>query len=206
VILPRRAPDATVHEKSNQKINGRFDGAITDKLDVGEVEYRFQRGGRELRGAAVCVTRFLSTDPAAGGAWVVQGLYFWEAPADRAAEAEAALAQLVASFRFREEWLVAEMKGNRDRARIASDAQRHIADTISDTYWKNAEASDRRNKRFTDAIAGVVDLRDDETGRTFYRHDNRYRHYYLGPNGAILGTDSEFSPGPEYRKLRQLEE
>jgi hypothetical protein len=92
-----------------------------------------------------------------------------------------------------------QLKGARDRSRIASQASEDMRKTIREGYESRQRSHDRTSAEFSDALRGVQNYRNPATGE-MVQLDNQYGHAWASGNGEYVLSDSPgFNPNSVLR-------
>ena len=205
LYLPHRQKDArwesyrVTSRRDRPEVARALAGDALGRLDAGEVEYTFRRGGRDGVGYALCVT-----EHGVAGFWRVFRVFSHEASLGREEEGRQALARMTASLWFDTDWLLrlAILRGK--QISIDAASQNEMRELISKSYWARQEVLDRVFRAAAHARRGTVDLFDPQTGQTLYGEQGGADYYWIDPRGQIVRTATHLPPGLAFRPLRVL--
>lgn len=132
--------------------------------------------------------------------WVVNYLYAFDAPREEAATALAVTRRLADSFQVTAEW--ARMNGGLQSrvSEIVAEAGAAIAQSASQGYWNAQKAMGKSFKRYGQSVLGVEDAVDPLTGQEIEIVSGA-NHAWIDHRGYVVGTDTDTSPGVDYRQL-----
>jgi hypothetical protein len=197
-IVPAHVPGATVtHAKARPDLARRLATYGISSYDVGEVEYRFSRGGIPYTGGALCITEKVSAGSYV--AWHVWRLFLTEAPSNRYREGVSALDNLAASFHIDPDWAARQAETTRQQSGIIARMSNDVSETLSNGYWARQQVYDALSDRRSRATLEVEDLTD-ENGNS-YRVDSGSSYYWIDPSGTIVGTDTSSRPDVDFSEL-----
>ena len=186
----------------SQRINATYaQYGLPMQISFGDVQFTCQSNGRAISGYVLAGTQVAQMQGA--GIWNVQYLLGYFAPAEHGAEAAAALDHAAATFQIDQTW--AQRNGQQmvaeSHALAKSEAQ------IESIIASNEQNSDRVYNaidRFDlHAVRGEQDVVDPDTG-TNYRVGDRYEYNWIDYQGHIVGSDTDASPGLDFRRLTTL--
>lgn len=168
---------------------------------AGEVTYMVNRDGRDRRGGALTITE--RVDTGSSSVWHIKRLFGYEAPADRAAEAAAALDHMAATFRIDPDWQARQDRTTAEQSRIIAKSALDIFGIVRDTYQNKQAVDDDLSRKRSNSTLGLVDLQDAATGTT-YKASDTSNYYWVDARGTIVGTRTGTAPSGDFRELLQL--
>lgn len=190
------------HQSSQQltgELNRLFGGMAQFRIDAGVVDFACGTSGTV---GSVTATTMLTqvTGAASPPTWVVLDISGFVAPVARVPEAAEVVARLQSSFRYDPAWAAQQEQTTQQVSGILQGTQESISRTISQTWQRRSRSLDGVFARGGDARRGTVTIDDPVTGRRTIANSHRY--YWISPQGQIVGTDTDATPGPNYRPLR----
>jgi hypothetical protein len=203
-VLPELAPQASVTAVRNSpQLASKLITVGINSYDAGEVEYVFMRRGTEYRGIALAINERISAG--GPGNWHVWRLYVAQAPADEYAQVLAHGLRMAQSFAIDHQW--AEMQANltAQQTQIIADMADATSETISEGYWGRQAVLDELAIERSNATLEVDQFVDPQTGEQFTLEYSP-EHYWIGPDGTIVGTDTQTQPDVDFRELLQVSE
>lgn len=173
------------------------------QLTAGETAFTCQRNGRGMEGYYFAGTQRVQGAAAPGGLWHVEYLFGYMAAGGKAQLAQSALNHMLASLQVNPQWLAMQQGITANTSQIVSRTQEEISKTITSSYWTRQAVMDEVSRRRSNAILGVVDVVDPETGRQI-KVENSSNYYWINPQGMIVGTQTDTRPDLDFRGLLPL--
>lgn len=199
VLQARARPDTVV---AMNQISKRFGAlGISQQTDAGEVSFTCSIG-KALISAYVFAGTQLTASPS-GALWQVPYLYVATARPGFMAQAEAVLRHAVASYRLDADWAARQQGLTANVSKIVTATSNAISDSISSSYWHKVAVDDELSRQRSNAILGLRDTVDPDTGRSF-KVESGSSYYWIDAQGRIAGTDVDAQPGVDFRRLVQL--
>lgn len=195
--------DARQRPEAAQRINQIYQQYGTpmfqSSLAIGEVRFRCGGGSRPLLGYVLAGTTL--TQSQGMGLWQVEYLYGYTAPQRRIAEAQAVIEHMVGTVRLNPAWVQMQQNITGQVSRIVTDTNNYISSLVSQTYWDTQASRDETSRRFSNAILGLEDVRDPESGQE-YKVESGANYYWIDALGNIAGT--ELSANPDALRFREM--
>jgi len=201
-VLPEFAPGATATAVRNRPgLAGSLTTVGINSYDAGEVEYVFTHRGVGYRGLALGINERIS----AGGAsqWHLWRLYLAQAPTDQYEQVLAHGVRMAQSFAIDPQWAQMQAGLTAQQTRIIADMAATTSDTISDGYWGRQAVLDELSIQRSNATLEVDQFVDPQTGEDFTLEYSP-EHYWIAPNGTIVGTETQTQPDVDFRELLQV--
>jgi hypothetical protein len=201
-VLPEFAPGATPTAVRNRAgLAAQLMTVGINSYDAGEVEYVFMHRGTEYRGIALAIVERIS----AGGAsnWHLWRLYLAQAPSDEYQEVLAHGVRMAQSLRINPDWAQMQAGLTAQQTQIIADMAATTSDTISDGYWGRQAVLDELSIQRSNATLEVDQFVDPQTGEEFTLEYSP-EHYWIAPNGTIVGTETQTQPDVDFRELLQV--
>ncbi len=197
-VLPQRSHEGfkELHVKSwpdVAKALVRLEGF--EDVDVGEIRYAFERGGKAYRGGAFVVTRQFGAPGAAPSLWHCDTLALYEAPEGREQEARAALVRLLASWRIDLQWQAGMSAALKRSVAIMNEANAYTSQLITSTFWQRRATEDRIFARDSEVRLGTLQVMDPRTGEV-YTVDNTHTYYFITHDGKRYGSEDAAARDP----------
>lgn len=126
------------------------------------------------------------------GVWAVALAYYW-APTDDIELVEKIVNEMINSFQLDSTWAANEQKQVALRSGIISQTGNDIANSINSAYKMRSETLDRTANKFSNAILGLEDVYDPETGED-WTVPSGSDHYWSDIYGNVYGTGSYTPP------------
>lgn len=126
------------------------------------------------------------------GVWAVALAYYW-APADDIELVEKIVSEMITSFQLDPAWAAREQEEVFERFGIISKTGDDIANTINSAFKTRSETLDRTSHKFSNAILGIEDVYDPETGE-HWTVPSGSSHYWGDVYGNVYGTGSYTPP------------
>lgn len=181
------------------ELNGLLGGIAQFRLDSGAVDFVCGTSGNV--GSVTATTMLTRVAGAASPSiWVVLDISGFVAPPEWVPEAAEVVARLQSSFRYDPAWAARQEQTTQQVSGILQRQQDSVGRTLSQTYQQRSRTLDSVFARGAEARRGTVTIDDPALGRRTIT--NSHRHYWTNPQGQIVGTDTDTSPGPGYRALR----
>jgi len=132
--------------------------------------------------------------------WAVSLLHYW-APTGEVVKVANIADEMMRSFKLNESWAKREQQEVAKRVGIISETGNEIAGIIESTFEYRDRVLDETSHRFSNAILGIEDVYDPETGEHWSVPNDakRYWNYF----NTIIGTETESPPihDPNIRPL-----
>jgi hypothetical protein len=175
---------------------------MSQRLHAGDAAFRCQQNQAPAVGYLFVAT-LLTAGNDGGGIWNVDQLHGYLSPPDRAGQAQAILAHMLASIRLNPEWVRMQQNITASTSRIVADTSAHISKVVSDSYWSRQASQAEISRKRSNQILGVEDVRDPATGREL-KVESGSNYYWIDPRGNIVGTDIDNRPTLDFRELVRL--
>jgi hypothetical protein len=176
------------------------------RLTTGEVRFRCRLGQQAMIGyifAGTLLTKAPAYVPDMG-IWSVQYFYGYLAEENRAHEAYSILTHIVGTVRMNPQWVRGQQQITANTAQIMRDTQRQIADIMNRSYEARQRSQDEISRRWSNAIRGLEDVRDPETGIT-YKVESGSNYYWIDALERKVGTQLDYNPDPlRFRRMVKL--
>ena len=175
-------------------------GVVNSSLSLGEVAFTCEENGKPMRGTCVAMTR--RTASTAGVIWNIESLTGFVAPHWQAPQAGAVAEHMVKSFRLSPAWVRMQQNLTASVSGIVAKTNAEISSIISDGYWSRQAVDDDVARKRSNAILGLTDLVDEETGET-YKVESGSNYYWSRPGGGtVVGTETADRPGIDFAPLK----
>ncbi len=201
---PRMVKSTDLREKVaaiNQVYAQQSGGVMQSSLSLGELAFTCEGNGRAMSGYCIAMTR--RTADKTGGIWNVEFLAGFLAPSERAVEAGAVAQRMVTSFRLNPAWVKMQQNLTASVSGIVAKTNAEISGIINDGYWTRQAAQDDVARKHANAILGLTDLVDADTGVT-YKVTSGSNYYWSRPgDDTVVGTDTADRPGIDFAPLRE---
>ncbi|MGE0718432.1 MAG: hypothetical protein AB7P02_23500 [Alphaproteobacteria bacterium] len=195
----RDRPDLVETRRRHQPV---MQGSVVGMTGA-DLDFRLQDG----RVGTMSLTNSGWNMPNLAGQWSVDDVWGFVAPPNRTAEAGAALAHVLGTFRVNPDWFRRELG---DQVRFQEQYMayfHHAAQQQQQTVNQRWAVQDRQGREWRDALTNTVRLVDPQTNETFEVQSGA-RYFYRNPNPqrpGIAGVDIDANPDPiEMRRLLQM--
>lgn len=185
----------------SQQVNA-FSSGLGIIHDFGEATFACDKSGMAMA-AYVFASTTLIRGAGQGGIWYGDTIEAFLAP--RAVDGLAAglLAHMVKSVRVNPAWVARQSQTNMDVSRIAAQTNAAISNTIMRGWEERGATMDRVMQEGSRARLGIDVYSDPATGSQ-YTVANSHRYYWVDAGGTVVGTDTDTSPGPSFRRLNRV--
>jgi len=197
----RERPD--LDEPLNRLMSGLAAVGGFMRMQSGEVFFQCERNGQPLAGYWFAGVLRTASAGMPGGIWRAEYLYGYLAAQDREPQAQQILSHMLASYQDDPQWLAMQQNVTAATSRIVAQTHEEISRRIASSFKSRNQVDDEISRRRSNAILGVVDAVDAETGRQF-KVENSSNYYWLDPQGRIVGTQTDTTPGWDFRQLATL--
>jgi hypothetical protein len=197
VKLTRSAPRPEVSRQIN--IYSRPFGIIHY---TGEASFTCRKGDMAMGGYVFAGTQLIQL-PGTGGIWYADILYGLLAPEKLSGIAAGLLSHMIASIQINPVWVMRQEKTNMDVSRIAAQTNAGVSSSIMKSWEERGVAMDKIMEEGSRTRLGIDIYADSGTG-TRYTVDNHHHYYWIDPEGTVLGTDTDTSPGPSFRRMQRM--
>jgi len=188
----------------NRIYSGLQSYGVSFTQDAGEAAFRFERNGEPFVGYGLALTQVVYMPSMNGGNWNVALLLLYTSPESEADFVQSVFSRMFRSIQWNPEWLASQQQLTQDVSRIVSQTGQEISRIVSDAYWTRQGALDESSRRFSNAILGVTDVADPETGRT-WKVEAGHNYYWAKPGGdAVVGTGTYTRPDIDFAPLKEL--
>lgn len=126
------------------------------------------------------------------GIWAVALAYYW-APTDDIELVEKIVSGMIASFQLDPAWAAKEQEEVYERGGSISKTGDDIANAINSAFKARSEALDRTAHKFSNAILGIEDVYDPETGE-HWTVPSGSDHYWSDIYGNVYSTGTYTPP------------
>jgi hypothetical protein len=126
------------------------------------------------------------------GVWAVALAYYW-APDDDIELVEKIVSEMIDSFQLDPAWAAREQEEVLERLGIISETQDDIANTINSAFKTRSETLDRTSHKFSNAILGIEDVYDPDTGE-HWTVPSGSSSYWRDVYGNVYGSGSYAPP------------
>ena len=126
------------------------------------------------------------------GVWAVALAYYW-APTEDIELVEKIISEMIDSFQIDPTWAANEQEQVYIRYGIISRTGNDIANTITSAFKARSESLDITANKFSNAILGIEDVYDPETGE-HWTVPSGSNHYWSDVYGDVYGTGSYTPP------------
>jgi len=126
------------------------------------------------------------------GIWAVALAYYW-APTEDIELVEKIVNEMINSFQLDPTWAANEQRQVHIRNEIISETGDDIANTINSAYKSRSETLDRTSHKFSNAILGIEDVYDPETGQ-HWTVPSGSSSYWGDVYGNVYGSGSYAPP------------
>jgi len=126
------------------------------------------------------------------GVWAVALAYYW-APTEDIEIVEKIVNEMINSFQLNPTWAANEQKQVALRSGIISQTGDDIANSINSAYKMRSETLDRTANKFNNAILGLEDVYDPDTGE-HWTVPSGSDHYWSDVYGNVYGTGTYTPP------------
>ncbi len=202
IVEEKDRPD--IVEAFNRIYSGLQAYGVQFTQHAGEAAFRFERGGEPFVGYGLALTQIVYMPSMNGGNWNVAMLLVYTSPESEADFAQAVFSHMFRSIQWNPRWLASQQQLTRDVSRIVSQTGQEISNIISDAYWTRQGVLDETSRRFSNAILGVTDVADPETGRT-WKVEAGHNYYWAKPGGDVVaGTETFTRPDIDFAPLKEL--
>jgi hypothetical protein len=195
----RERPDLTQAINTTYAQYASF--GIQASANAGEVAFTCRSGEQSLQGYYLAVTTSVRGERT--GIWTVDYLLGYIAADSRAAEAQAALTQLIKSAQLNPQWLAREQQNAAAATRIITQTNAQISQMMFETNREWARSRDEMNRRWVNAIAGTEDVIDPQTGEQFNIYSGS-NYYWINDGRVIAGTNTYNRPDIDFREMIRL--
>ena len=173
-------------------------------LHAGEAAFRYERNGEPFVGYGTALTQVAYMPSMQGGNWMVPVLAIYTCPEREAPNIQDLASRMFQSFQMNPVWVARQQQTNANVGRIVAETGREISRIISDAYWTRQGVMDNVHRKFSNAILGVTDVRDPETGETWKVEAGHNFYWAKGAGRGVAGTDTYTRPDINFRPLFEI--
>lgn len=192
-------------------------GGIRTSIQAGEATFSCSFSGAPAVGYVFAATELARSQM--GSLWDVKSLVGFVANQARAAEANAILGHIVASFAIDSAWAARQQQTAAQTGAVVAQTNQVVSNAIAQNGKTLAATSDmivnggnaRANANYNaiqrydeNAVRGTSTYTNPSTG-TSKVLDNSYTHQYINNSGQTMGTNSENAPGAGWTELQRVD-
>ncbi len=171
---------------------------LASRLTMGEATFTCTLNGRLMTGYLLAGTRY--TGMGENGIWNAEHLIGFLATQDQAASARQVMEHIIATSQVNPQWLAGQQNLTASVSKIVTQTNNEISHMINEGYAERHRNDVEMDRRRSNAILGVVDAVDPDTGRS-YRIDSGSDYYWVDNQGHIAGTRTGTTPSVDFRQL-----
>jgi hypothetical protein len=171
---------------------------------AGDARFSCRKGGMELEADVFCATSLIPSPMVGPGAglWYPSFLFAWLAPRPLAAVVEQMVAHMLHTIAVSPAWLARTSDTALAVSRIATASGQAVSDSIMRGWEAKNATIDPIMEEGSRARLGIDIYADPATG-TRYTVENTYRHYWVNPEGRVVGTDTD-TPPAGFQRLNRV--
>ena len=169
-------------------------------LSTGEVAFTCKKNGKPYEGYYFAGTRL--TTASGGGTWNMEYLFGFLAEKSKAGTAREVLSRMVKTFTINPRWMAMQTNLTAATSEIVSKTHNEISDIINRSYEYRQGVYDDLGRKWSNAILGLTDVRDPETGETWKVASGR--NYYWRKGDTVSGTDTYDRPDIDFTPLLEF--
>jgi len=188
-----------LQERDRTDLAGALQTLTSYRSDAGELVYSYSKEGRTYRGGILCITQYLG-----GGAWIVWRLYRFETPEALSFVGSGVLNQMVASFQINPEWQQRNNAEVAKQSRIITEMTQSVYQTVTQGYWSRDARFWEAMRKADNARLGIEDVYDLQLGET-RSVSSGSNYYWIDGQGNIVGTQTNSTPGIDFRQMIRLD-
>ncbi len=173
------------------------------RINSGEVTFTCEQNGQPVSGYYFAGYLRAATAGMQGGIWHIEYLYGYSAQRDQAARTQRIISHMLSSYQDNPQWMAMQQNVTAAASRIVAQTQQEVSKIISDTFAYKNQAGDEISRRRENSILGTVDVTDPASGRQF-KVENSSNYYWLDNHGVIVGTQTDTTPGWNFRQMTAL--
>lgn len=174
-------------------------GQVTNS--AGEIAFTCSQNGQPREGFLLVSTQLIESGVL--HIWYAKDLLAYLAPPGRSGEALAILAHIYKSTQVNPQWIARQQQTTMEVSRIATQTQEHVSNAMMESYWNKVKVDDAVSRKRSNEMLGTVDVVDPLTGER-KSIENSANFDWINNRGVIVGTNTDSSPGVDFRKLIQL--
>lgn len=168
-------------------------GPLITRQSAAEMTYISSPGPNQVENKVIVYIYLVETGGT--GIWVAN-FFGYYSPESLFNETEYIVLKSAETFKVDASWAIREAREVNKRLGIISSTQESISETIASTFEYRSETMDRINDQWSNAILGVEEVYDLDTGDR-YIVDSGARYYWIDDQGNIYGTDTYENPAPQ---------
>ncbi len=172
---------------------------IQSAVDTGEVFFTCRKNNKNYVGYYFAGTRL--TTAYGSGNWLVEHLFGFLAEKSKSGIARQVLGHMVKSFKINPRWLAMQSNLTAATSEIVSRTHDEISEIINSSYQYRQWVYDDISRKWSNAILGLTDVNDPETGETWKVASGR--NYYWRKGDSIVGTDTYDRPDIDFTPLEE---
>lgn len=191
-------------------------GGIRTSIMAGEATFSCNLQGEPAVGYVFAATELVRSQ--ASSLWDVKSLVGFVASQSRAAEANALLGRIVASFVIDPGWAARQQQTAAQTSAMVAQTNQVVSAAIAQNGRTLASTSDmivNGGKARSDATFNAINRYDENAVRgtstytspsgTSKTLDNSYSHQYINNSGQTMGTNSENLPGAGWTEMQRAQ-
>jgi len=180
---------------------------------AGETAFRFRRGSLAYVGYGFAMTQVVRSTGAPGGIWSVPLLVLYTCPPEEADTVRRISDRMFQTVHVNPLWAASQQLRTSVVSHIVAQTHREITEIIDRSYWARQEIMEsnlRRgrimdgiNRKFSNAILGVTDVVDPETGESWTVTGGHNYYWRKAYTNQVVGTDIYERPDIDFTPLRE---
>lgn len=203
-LLPRFCTDIQMTAVSDRSdVSARFN-LLGSQTTVGDARFTCQENGAPMEGYFFCATSlFALPAPVQGaGLWSPSVLYGFLAPRPLAGIAAGLAAHMLETIAVNPQWAAGQAQTNMAVSRIATETGHAMSSTITQTWEQRGAILNRVMDEDSRVRLGIDIYANPSTG-THYTVENTHQYYWVNPQGAVVGTDTD-TPPAGFERLQRV--
>jgi hypothetical protein len=177
---------------------------ISFQLYAGDAAFRYSQDGEPGIGYGLAVTQAVQSAAMGGGNWSVALLLITTCPESEAETVRETATHMFQSVRMNPQWVAGQQQLAGDVSRIVTETNQAISGIINDSYWTRQGVLDDVHRKFSNAVLGVTDLVDPETGDVYKVEAGHNFYWVRSGTSHVVGTETYTRPDIDFSPLAEF--
>jgi len=174
---------------------------VSFQLHAGDAAFRYNQGGEGGVGYGLAVTQIVQSAAMGGGNWSVALLLVTTCPEAEADTVREIASHMFQSVRMNPQWVASQQQLAADVSRIVTETNQAVSGIINDSYWTRQGVLDDVHRKFSNAVLGVTDVVDPETGDSYKVEAGHNFYWVRSGTNQVVGTETYTRPEIDFSPL-----
>ncbi|MGB8952309.1 MAG: hypothetical protein WCC06_06555 [Candidatus Aminicenantales bacterium] len=173
-------------------------------LHAGDAAFRFAQNAEPFIGYGLALTQVVQSSSMPGGNWSVALLMIYTCPEPEAETVREIATHMFQSVRMNPHWVASQQQLAVNVSQIVTQTNQEITRIINDSYWTRQGVLDDIHRKFSNAILGMTDVVDPETGQTWKVKAGHNYYWVKSYTDQVVGTGIYERPDIDFKPLKEF--